>query len=83
MNKCPNCLASNPLKKVYKDGLVLKKCEYCNTIVEDTTQKEVTVRVQNEIQNDGNNSDSSRKALAIATALMIIYFIIETFSKLF
>lgn len=77
LNKCPNCLASNPLKKVYiyKDGLVLKKCEYCNTIVEDTTQKEVTVRVQNEIQNDGKKRNSSGKALAIATAPMIIYLL--------
>ena len=33
MNNCPNC--NNSFTKVYKDGLVLIKCEYCNTVIED------------------------------------------------
>lgn len=39
MNNCPNCLASSPFKKVYRDGLVFVKCEYCNTIFEDTSTR--------------------------------------------
>ncbi|EAZ85699.1 hypothetical protein MKX57_13210 [Lysinibacillus sp. FSL M8-0216] len=86
MNKCPNCLASNPFKKVYRDGLVFVKCEYCNTIFEDTSTRktrEVSERVRNEVQNDVQKEKSSGKALAIGIGLMILYFIIDTISKLY
>ncbi len=86
MNNCPNCLASNPFKKVYRDGLVFVKCEYCNTIFEDTSTRktrEVSERVRNEVQNDVQKEKSSGKALAIGIGLMILYFIIDTISKLY
>ncbi len=86
MNNCPNCLASNPFNKVYKDGLVFVKCEYCNTIFEDTSTKKsrvVSERVRNEVQNDVQKEKSSGKALAIGIGLMILYFIIDTISKLY
>lgn len=86
MNNCPNCLASNPFKKVYRDGLVFVKCEYCNTIFEDITKRktrEVSERVRNEVQNDVQKEKFSGKALAIGIGLMILYFIIDTISKLY
>ncbi|QDZ98990.1 hypothetical protein D0439_10255 [Lysinibacillus fusiformis] len=56
MNNCPNCLASNPFKKVYRDGLVFVKCEFCNTIFEDTStrkarESELSGSIRNEVQN--------------------------------
>lgn len=86
MNNCPNCLASNPFKKVYRDGLVFVKCEYCNTIFEDIPKRktrEVSEIVRNEVQNDVQKEKSSGKALAIGIGLMILYFIIDTISKLY
>ncbi|ACA40646.1 hypothetical protein ACE1MS_12555 [Lysinibacillus sp. fkY74-1] len=86
MNNCPNCLANTPFKKVYRDGLVFVKCEYCNTIFEDktTTKKtrEVSERIRNEIQNDVQNEKSSGKVFVIVIGLMILIFIIDTLSKL-
>ncbi|KAB0444011.1 hypothetical protein CH314_10470 [Lysinibacillus fusiformis] len=83
MNNCPNCLASNPFKKVYKDGLVFVKCEYCNTIFEDTSTKksrEVSERVRNEVQNKASNETDSlslgmftlMKKIAIVVALALV-----------
>ncbi|MFF6014528.1 hypothetical protein [Lysinibacillus fusiformis] len=57
MNNCPNCLASNPFKKVYRDGLVFVKCEFCNTIFEDTStrktreSRELSGSIRNQVQN--------------------------------
>ena len=65
MNNCPNCLASNPFKKVYRDGLVYVKCEYCNTIFEDTLtrkKREVSERVRKEVQNKVTNEENIRAA---------------------
>ncbi|MDC6267022.1 hypothetical protein [Lysinibacillus fusiformis] len=83
MNNCPNCLASNPFKKVYKDGLVFVKCEYCNTIFEDTSTKksrEVSERVRNEVQNKASNETdflslgmfTLMKKIAIVVALALV-----------
>ncbi|WP_445479867.1 hypothetical protein ACULLL_06425 [Lysinibacillus irui] len=87
MNNCPNCLANNPFQKVYRDGLVFLKCEYCNTIIENTTTtrrtREVSERLRNEVQNDVQKEKSSGKVLAIGIGLMILYFIIDTISKLY
>ena len=87
MNNCPNCLANNPFRKVYRDGLVFLKCEYCNTIIENTTTtrrtREVSEKVRNEVQNDVQKEKSSGKVLAIGIGLMILYFIIDTISKLY
>jgi len=83
MNNCPNCLASNPFKKVYKDGLVFVKCEYCNTIFEDTSTKKsrvVSERVRNEVQNKASNETdflslgmfTLMKKIAIVVALALV-----------
>ncbi|AJK87603.1 MULTISPECIES: hypothetical protein [Lysinibacillus] len=83
MNNCPNCLASNPFKKVYKDGLVIVKCEYCNTIFEDTSTKKsrvVSERVRNEVQNKASNETdflslgmfTLMKKIAIVVALALV-----------
>ncbi len=60
MNNCPNCLASNPFKKVYRDGLVFVECEYCNTIFEDTSTREMSERVQNKVLNNAPNETDFR-----------------------
>jgi len=82
LSSCPNCLANNSIKKVYRDGSVLKMCEYCNTIVEDTTEREPTVREENEVQNDEQKEKSSGKAFAVGIGLMILLFIIDNILKL-
>ena len=83
MSSCPNCLANNSIKKVYRDGSVFKICEYCNTIVEDTTEREPTVREENEVQNDVEKEKSSGMVtLAIMVGIMILILIIEFIIKL-
>jgi len=83
LSSCPNCLANNSIKKVYRDGSVLKMCEYCNTIVEDTTEREPTVREENEVQNDVEKEKSSGMVtLAIMVGIMILILIIEFIIKL-
>ncbi len=83
MNNCPNCLASNSFKKVYKDGLVFVKCEYCNTIFEDNSTRktrEVSERVRNEVQNKASNETdflslgmfTLMKKIAIVVALALV-----------
>ncbi|MGE7794458.1 hypothetical protein [Lysinibacillus fusiformis] len=83
MNNCPNCLASNPFNKVYKDGLVFVKCEYCNTIFEDNSTRktrEVSERVRNEVQNKASNETdflslgmfTLMKKIAIVVALALV-----------
>ena len=83
MSSCPNCLANNSIKKVYRDGSVFKICEYCNTIVEDTTEREPTMREENEVQNDVEKEKSSGMVtLAIMVGIMILILIIEFIIKL-
>jgi len=82
LSVCPNCLANNSIKKVYRDGSVFKACEYCNTIVEETTEREPTVREENEVQNDEQKEKSSGKAFAVGIGLMILLFIIEFIIKI-
>jgi len=83
LSSCPNCLANNSIKKVYRDGSVFKICEYCNTIVEDTTEREPTVREENEVQNDVEKEKSSGMVtLAIMVGIMILILIIEFIIKL-
>jgi hypothetical protein len=41
LRKCPNCLANNSFKKIIEDGLILYKCEYCNTINEEVNEESV------------------------------------------
>ncbi|MFJ3386353.1 hypothetical protein [Lysinibacillus sp. NPDC086135] len=47
MSNCPNCLASNPFKKVDRDGAVIEICEYCNTIKEEECEEYPKKQVQN------------------------------------
>jgi len=83
LSSCPNCLANNSIKKVYRDGSVFKICEYCNTIVEDTTEREPTMREENEVQNDVEKEKSSGMVtLAIMVGIMILILIIEFIIKL-
>ncbi|WP_336636720.1 hypothetical protein [Lysinibacillus fusiformis] len=84
MNNCPNCLANNPFQKVNKDGLVFVKCEYCNTIFEDTSttrkSREVSERIRNEVQNKAPNETDClsfgmfilMKKIAIVVALALV-----------
>lgn len=39
LRNCPNCLANNSFKKIIEDGLILYKCEYCNTINEEVNEE--------------------------------------------
>jgi len=84
LSSCPNCLANNSIKKVYRDGSVFKICEYCNTIVEETTEREPTVREENEVQNDVEKEESSSGCLigAIMFSLMALIIIINFIIKL-
>ncbi|AUS87131.1 hypothetical protein AB0Y38_02810 [Lysinibacillus capsici] len=78
MNNCPNCLASNPFKKVYRDGLVFVKCEYCNTIFEDTLtrkKREVSERVRKEVQNKVTNEENIRAAEKFVWGIVVLLII--------
>lgn len=78
MNNCPNCLASNPFKKVYRDGLVFVKCEYCNTIFEDTLtrkKREVSERVRKEVQNKVTNEENVRAAEKFVWGIVVLLII--------
>ncbi len=86
MNNCPNCLASNPFKKVYRDGLVFVKCEFCNTIFEDTStrktreSRELSGSIRNEVQNKAPTETdflsfgmfTVMKKIAIVVALALV-----------
>lgn len=80
MSSCPNCLANNSIKKVYRDGSVFEICEYCNTTTEVTKR---TVREENEVKNDVEKEESSSGCLigaimyGIMALIIIINFIIE------
>ncbi len=78
MNNCPNCLASNPFKKVYRDDLVFVKCEYCNTIFEDTLtrkKREVSERVRKEVQNKVTNEENIRAAEKFVWGIVVLLII--------
>ncbi|WP_342556713.1 hypothetical protein [Lysinibacillus sp. FSL P4-0201] len=78
MNNCPNCLASNPFKKVYRDGLVFVKCEYCNSIFEDTLtrkKREVSEKVQKEVQNKVTNEENIRAAEKFVWGIVVLLII--------
>ena len=40
MKNCPNCLATNSYKKVYKEDKNIYVCEYCGSVSEDYTKNE-------------------------------------------
>ncbi|OCX62624.1 hypothetical protein BFM98_01075 [Lysinibacillus sp. AR18-8] len=78
MNNCPNCLASNPFKKVYRDGLVFVKCEYCNSIFEDTLtrkKREVSEKVRKEVQNKVTNEENIRAAEKFVWGIVVLLII--------
>ncbi len=82
MSNCPNCLASNPFKKVYRDGLVFVECEYCNTIFEDTTtraEREERARLQNEVQNkiqkEQDTAFSKKVVWGLFALIIFAYFV--------
>nr|WP_315059005.1 hypothetical protein [uncultured Lysinibacillus sp.] len=78
MNNCANCLASNPFKKVYRDGLVFVKCEYCNTVFEDTLtrkKREVSERVRKEVQNKVTNEENIRAAEKFVWGIVVLLII--------
>ena len=75
MSSCPNCLANNSIKKVYRDGSVFEICEYCNTTTEVTKR---TAREENEVQNDVEKEESSGMgAFAIVAGAIIFMIIID------
>ena len=78
MNNCPNCLASSPFKKVYRDGLVFVKCEYCYTIFEDTStrkMRDASERVRKEVQNKVTNEENIRAAEKFVWGIVVLIII--------
>lgn len=64
MNRCPNCFANNPYKKVLKDGSVVEICDYCNTIKEVTTVTKANITPENKPKSKD----------AVDTAVNLVYF---------
>ncbi|WP_338651559.1 hypothetical protein [Lysinibacillus sp. Y5S-8] len=85
MNNCPNCLANNSFTKVYEDGLVLIRCEYCNTVIEDKTIPKEIVKseVQDEFENEyGGNVNEGNTHIhgclfLVLLAIGVFFYIIS------
>ncbi|MGE7094379.1 hypothetical protein ACQKII_23695 [Lysinibacillus sp. NPDC048646] len=83
MSNCPNCLATNSYKQIYRGSKTLLICEYCNAVKEDVpvreeTMREVTVRVENEVQNEVRTTTFIEKVFIIfgvSVVALIGYFL--------
>ena len=83
MSNCPNCLATNSYKQIYRGSKTFLICEYCNGVKEDVpvreeTMREVTVRVENEVQNEVRTTTFIEKVFIIfgvSVVALIGYFL--------
>ncbi|WP_238602205.1 hypothetical protein [Lysinibacillus parviboronicapiens] len=80
-------MATNSYKQIYRGSKTLLICEYCNAVKEDVpvredTMREVTVRVENEVQNDAQNEKSAGKVLTIIALFLFTGLILELIFKL-
>lgn len=76
MSNCPNSLPSNSFKKVYSDGLVFVKCEYCNATFEDTTtrtMREVSESMRNEVQNKAPSEEDIRWNIHLGIVVLTLF----------
>ncbi|MGN4124899.1 hypothetical protein ACMGD3_07760 [Lysinibacillus sphaericus] len=76
-------MATNSYKQIYRGSKTLLICEYCNAVKEDVpvreeTMKEVTVRVENEAQNEVRTTTFIEKVFIIfgvSVVALIGYFL--------
>ena len=73
MSSCPNCLANNSIKKVYRDESVVEICEYCNTIIEESVKSET--QIQNKTKDNNGALFTIYFFIIIGVIFAVVYFI--------